>query len=117
MFGRLLREYRALCQLTQEEVSHRLGITANHLSRIELEKVHPSGKLIEKIITMIKEDPRVLNISCDDYDLHSVIILCKIDSLDMASKKIAYHELMRILNFLETLSGQKQHCDIRETGK
>ena len=116
MFGRFLKEYRHFCQLTQEEVSNRLGITANHLSRIELEKVQPSGKLIEKIIIMVKEDQRILNISCDNYDLLSLIILCKIDSLDTASKKIAYNELMRVLNFMETVaSTQKQRSDVPQT--
>ena len=116
MFGRFLKEYRHFCQHTQEEVSNRLGITANHLSRKKKKKVQPSGKLIEKIIIMVKEDQRILNISCDNYDLLSFIILCKIDSLDTASKKIAYNELMRVLNFMETVaSTQKQRSDVPQT--
>ncbi|MEM1110969.1 MAG: helix-turn-helix transcriptional regulator [Pseudomonadota bacterium] len=48
-FGRLLKFWRGIRGLSQEELAHRLDSTARHISRLENGHVHPSKVMVEGI--------------------------------------------------------------------
>ena len=54
MFNIILKEYRHIKCLSQEELSYQLEVSTNHIRNIELGKIYPSEKLIQKIIKCIQ---------------------------------------------------------------
>ena len=49
LLGSNIRKYRKLLNLSQEELAFRIGISAKHLSNIEVGKRFASAEIIEKI--------------------------------------------------------------------
>ena len=60
MFNIILKEYRYIKCLSQEELSYQLEVSTNHIRNIELGKIYPSEKLIQKIIKCIATDSELL---------------------------------------------------------
>ena len=48
-FGRLLKFWRGVHQLNQEELAHRLASSPRHISRLENGRVQPSKAMVEGI--------------------------------------------------------------------
>jgi len=48
-FGKRLKEVRASKKISQEELSSKIGIHANHLSRYERDLTQPSIEVVKKI--------------------------------------------------------------------
>lgn len=60
LLGNNIKRYRKGLDLTQEELSERLGISQNHLSSIEIGKRFVSAELIEKIAKELNVSPATL---------------------------------------------------------
>lgn len=100
MFGKLLKEYRAHLNYTQEELAAELGISTNHLSRIELGKTQPSGQLIEKIISIFANDKRILGARFQSKDLYGIVFLVKINQLDDFSQRIVFDNSLQLIDWI-----------------
>lgn len=57
IFGENLRHYRKLRNITQEELSERLGITPTHLSRIENGKSFVTADLLDSLCVIFRISP------------------------------------------------------------
>ena len=57
IFGENLRHFRKLNKITQEELSERLGITPNHLSRIENGKSFVTAELLDALCVIFTISP------------------------------------------------------------
>lgn len=102
MFAKLLKEYRNQLHYTQEELAAKLDISVNHLSRIELGKVRPSGDLIIKILDVCTNDPRIFNINTSCRELYGIILIAHFNSLDDSACRIAFTTALQIAKCLNT---------------
>ncbi len=59
IFGENLKYFRKQKQITQEELSERLGITPNHLSRIENGKSFITAELLDTLCVVFEITPAV----------------------------------------------------------
>lgn len=57
IFGQNLKHFRKLNKITQEELSERLGITPNHLSRIENGKSFVTAEVLDALCVIFKISP------------------------------------------------------------
>lgn len=54
LLGMRMKEIRKARQLSQEQVSDKVGISPKHLSRVEMGKGYPSLDTLEKIAAVLK---------------------------------------------------------------
>jgi transcriptional regulator with XRE-family HTH domain len=108
MFGKLLKEYRSHLKYTQEELAAELGISTNHLSRIELGKTQPSGQLIEKIISIFANDTRILAVGLQCKELYGIIFLARINLLDDLSQQIVFDNSVQLIDRLLQLNEKQK---------
>ena len=59
IFGQNLNHFRKLNKITQEELSEKLGITPNHLSRIENGKSFVTAELLDALCVIFKVSPAI----------------------------------------------------------
>ena len=59
-FGRRLRSYRRLRDLTQDQFAEQIGCSTEYISRIERGLVSPSFDLIEKMCCALNIEPKAL---------------------------------------------------------
>ncbi len=97
MFATIIKEYRKSINISQEEMAYKLDISANHLSRIERKKVSPSGELINRIIRLISDDHRIMNLEVCNLELLGIILLVYMHELDEASKKIVFEKTISFI--------------------
>ena len=57
IFGQNLKHFRKLNKITQEELSEKLGITPNHLSRIENGKSFVTAELLDALCVIFNTTP------------------------------------------------------------
>lgn len=100
MFGALIKEYRRALNISQEEMAYTLGVSPNHLSKIELGKTNPSGKLIERILSIIANDNRVLKVSVENTDLYSIILLIAFERINTTHKKFVFEQMTNLINWI-----------------
>lgn len=98
LLGMRMREIRKSRQLSQEQVSEKVGISPKHLSRVEMGKGFPSLDTLEKIAV-------VLNVELQkffDFDVYKDNLVTtdsiaqKIETLDIQKKRLLYKILRSI---------------------
>ncbi len=57
-FARLLKFWRGVYRLSQEELAHRLDSSPRHISRLENGRVHPSKAMVESISSKLSMGER-----------------------------------------------------------
>ena len=72
LFGRNVQKYRKIKNLTQEQLSEKLGISQKHLSIIETGSQFASASLIERICTEPEVSPADLFGGSDDEILNEI---------------------------------------------
>ena len=72
LFGRNVQKYRKIKNLTQEQLSEKLGISQKHLSIIETGSQFASASLIERICTELEVSPADLFGGSDDEILNEI---------------------------------------------
>ena len=80
IFGQNLRHYRKLNNLTQEELSEKLGITAIHLGRIENGKSFVTAELLDSLCVILKVSPSSLFYTSQEFSGDDSLFT-KIDSI------------------------------------
>ncbi len=80
IFGENLKKYRKILNLSQEELSEKLGISVNHLSNIEVGKKFISSELLERIYEIMHVTPSALFYSSeyDGIDDNKISIMMKL---------------------------------------
>ena len=72
LFGRNVQKYRKIKNLTQEQLSEKLGISQKHLSIIETGTQFASASLIERICEELEVSPADLFGGSDDEILNEI---------------------------------------------
>ena len=91
IFGENLKHYRKLHKITQEELSEKLGITPNHLSRIENGKSFITAELLDTLCIIFNVSPATLFLSPQEFTGDDSLF-AKIDSIiDSELEKLSLH--------------------------
>lgn len=109
MFNIILKEYRHIKCLSQEELSYQLEVSTNHIRNIELGKIYPSEKLIRKIIKCIAADSELLTKPISRETLGCLFLLCQSRSLTDNNQALIYGQMQSILDCLKKNS-QTTNC-------
>ena len=80
IFGENLKRYRKMSGMTQEELSERLDITPNHLSRIENGKSFITAECLDSLCGIFKITPATLFYTSPEI-FGDEILFSKIDAL------------------------------------
>ena len=105
MFSKIIKTYRSFLNISQEEMAHMLGISTNHLSRIELGKTYPSGDLIKTILQVISNDTRCMLAPIDNSNLHAIILLFSINRLSLPAQELLFKEIIHLINYIASIDG------------
>jgi len=97
MFATIIKEYRKSVNMTQEEMAYKLGISTNHLSRVERRKVKPSGDLINRIIGIISNDQKILNIELNNTELYGLVLFLNIQKLTNDNRTHVFQDMITTL--------------------
>lgn len=109
MFNIILKEYRHIKCLSQEELSYQLEVSTNHIRNIELGKIYPSEKLIQKIIKCIAADSELPTKPISRETLGCLFLLCQSRSLTDNNQALIYGQMQNILDCLQKNS-QTTNC-------
>lgn len=91
IFGENLKHFRKLKRITQEELSERLGITPNHLSRIENGKSFVTAELLDALCVIFNVSPATFFYTPQEFTGDDSLFT-KIDSvIDTELKKLSIH--------------------------
>ena len=101
MYNIILKEYRHIKYLSQEELSYQLEVSTNHIRNIELGKIYPSEKLIQKIIKCIATDSELLTKPISSETLGCLFLLCQSRSLTDNHQALIYGQMQSILDCLQ----------------
>lgn len=97
-FGRLLKFWRKLRKLSQEELAFRIDSASRHISRLEKGQAHPGLEMVENIATALdmRARDRHLLLLCAGYSPHS-------DNTDIFSEEFTprRNEIIRSLKSLD----------------
>lgn len=80
IFGHNLRHYRKLNNLTQEQLSEKLGITALHLGRIENGKSFVTADLLDSLCVIFDVSPATFFYTTQEFSGDDSLF-AKIDSI------------------------------------
>ena len=97
MFIKLLKEYRTITNKTQAEMASILGISTNHLSRLERGISFPSGSLIHHITKVIAQDIERVSENTQNDNLYGLIILLHFEQLDHIERQLIFHETIKLI--------------------
>ncbi len=97
MFATIIKEYRKSVNMSQEEMAYKLGISTNHLSRVERRVVSPSGDLINRIIKTISNDQQFMQLKFDNTELYGLILMLQLYKLKDEDRAFVYKETMRLI--------------------
>lgn len=92
LLGMRMKEIRKARQMSQEQVSDKVGISPKHLSRVEMGKGYPSLETLEKIASVLQVELKEF-FDFDAYkgDLVTTDSITQMfDALDEPRKRIAY---------------------------
>ena len=91
IFGENLKHFRKLNNLTQEELSEKLGIIPTHLSRIENGKSFVTAELLDALCVIFNVSPATLFL-CPQEFTGDDSLFSKIDSIiDTELEKLGLH--------------------------
>lgn len=97
MVGKRIKKFRNCAGLTQEQLSEKLTISNEHLSRIETGSAHPSLPLIEKIAVVLNVREESLLFGTIEETKITDDVFKKINLLD-ENKKNALNEIVDIIS-------------------
>lgn len=103
MISEIIKEYRMNLKVSQEEMAFMLGISSNHLSRIELKKTHPSGALINKVFSIISQDKRVLSMTFENTKIYGLVLMLRMNELNDSKRKFVFQEGIKIIDIISKL--------------
>lgn len=92
LLGMRLKELRKVKQLSQEELSDKIGISPKHLSRLEMGRGFPSLETLEKIAAILNVELKEFF----DFDAYKVDLISKdsimqmFEHLDDTKKRLIY---------------------------
>lgn len=96
IFGENLKHFRKLKRITQEELSERLGITPNHLSRIENGKSFVTAEVLDALCVIFNVSPATFFYTPQEFTGDDSLF-ARIDSvIDTELEKLSIHLKERI---------------------
>ena len=98
IFGENLKHFRKIKKITQEELSERLQITPNHLSRIENGKSFVTAELLDALCVILNVSPAAFFYTPQEFTGDDSLF-AKIDSvIDNELEKLGIHLKEKIRN-------------------
>ncbi len=98
IFGKNLKHFRKLHNLTQEELAEKLGIIPTHLSRIENGKSFVTAELLDALCVIFNISPATLFYTPQEFNGDDTLF-AKIDSIiDVELEKLGIHLKEKIRN-------------------
>lgn len=107
MFSTLLKDYRKASGISQSAIAEILGVSTEHVSRIENNRKQPSAKLCNEILKFIRESD-ISNLTEIELtkEMRVIIFDYLLSSLPENSQKNAFDVILYIFKlFSESLDG------------